>query len=209
MGTAKERAAARYGRVERNRFTPYGALATASQELKSAYYYYGWPRDEDMPELPQPKWDAESQATPEELVNEKQTAELIVAMLAALRPQQAKVLQLRFGLCELANGMLAFLEQDMSKQFRLCLWQPGTVDITKTAVYLPPTTLSLQMLSAGDDMLITSDFAGTNHLIDVQHQIFKLLHCPSQDSHLLCNDCAKIGELVAFVESSQDIHFYQ
>ena len=97
MGTAKERAAARYGRVERNRFTPYGALATASQELKSAYYYYGWPRDEDMPELPQPKWDAESQATPEELVNEKQTAELIVAMLAALRPQQAKVLQLRFG----------------------------------------------------------------------------------------------------------------
>ena len=118
-------------------------------------------------------------------------------------------LQLRFGLCELANGMLAFLEQDMSKQFRLCLWRPGTVDITKTAVYLPPTTLSLQMLSAGDDMLITSDFAGTNHLIDVQHQIFKLLHCPSQDSHLLCNDCAKIGEMVAFVESSQDIHFYQ
>jgi len=42
-----------YGRVLRGRTLPYGVLAGASSELKSAVYYYGYAKDEDLPPLPE------------------------------------------------------------------------------------------------------------------------------------------------------------
>lgn len=94
MATVKK---SRYGRVERNRYTPYGAMAGASLELKTAYYYYGWVHDADIPELPHPKWDTDTQATPDEVLVERQTLVEFGAILDSLKPRQAKILRLRFG----------------------------------------------------------------------------------------------------------------
>jgi len=94
MATVKK---SRYGRVERNRYTPYGAMAGASPELRLAYYHYGWIHDADIPELPHPKWDADTPVTPDEVLAEQQTVVALGAILDGLTPRQAKILRLRFG----------------------------------------------------------------------------------------------------------------
>jgi len=94
MATAKN---SRYGRVESGRYTPYGAMAGVSLELRTAYYCYGWIHDADIPELPQPKWNPDTPVTPDEVLAEQQTAVEIAAIINNLTPRQAKVLRLRFG----------------------------------------------------------------------------------------------------------------
>ena len=76
---------------------PYGAMAGASLELRTAYYYYGWAHDADIPELPQAKWNPDTPVTPDEVLAEQQTVVEIRALLDGLTPRQAKVLRLRFG----------------------------------------------------------------------------------------------------------------
>ena len=94
MATVKR---SRYGRVESGRYTPYGAMAGVSLELRTAYYYYGWAHDADIPELPQAKWDPDTPVTPDEVLAEQQTALEIETLLDGLTPRQKKVLRLRFG----------------------------------------------------------------------------------------------------------------
>lgn len=94
MATVKR---SRYGRVESGRYTPYGAMAGVSLELRTAYYYYGWVHDADIPELPQTKWNPDTPVTPDEVLAEQQTVVEIRTLLDGLTPRQAKVLRLRFG----------------------------------------------------------------------------------------------------------------
>ena len=42
-----------YGRVLKGASIPYGTLGGASQELRTAYYAYGYPKDTDLPPLPE------------------------------------------------------------------------------------------------------------------------------------------------------------
>jgi hypothetical protein len=125
-------------------------------------------------------------------------------------------LQVRLDLCELSNGMLAFTEREKSYISHLWLWQPGTVDITKTHVDLPQISMIIQLIPAGDCMIVTRDCGGGNRLIDLQSGLcarfkspFYGVHKVSQSLYALCNDCAQIGEMVAAVDSAQTVHFYQ
>ncbi len=125
-------------------------------------------------------------------------------------------LQVRLGLCELPNGMLAFTEREKSHISHLWLWQPGTVDIAKTHVDLPQISMIIQLIPAGDCMIVTRDYGGGNHLIDLQSGLctrikspFYGVHKVSRAPYALCNDCAQIGEMVAVVDSAQTVHFYQ
>jgi len=68
-----------------------------SRELTSVYYRHGWMHDEDIPELPQPKWDADTQATPEELLSEKQLVAGVAELVDSLTPTETKVIHLRYG----------------------------------------------------------------------------------------------------------------
>ena len=94
MATVKR---SRYGRVESGKYTPYGAMAGVSLELRTAYYYYGWVHDVDIPELPQTKWNPDTPVTPDEVLEKQQTAFEIETFLNGLTPRQEKVLRLRFG----------------------------------------------------------------------------------------------------------------
>lgn len=86
----------RYGRVEKGDRIPYGTLAGADWSLRRAYYYEGYPKDSDFPELP--VWEPEVvEVDLERTVLRAQTARIVAEMLDTLTPREAKVLRLRFG----------------------------------------------------------------------------------------------------------------
>ena len=86
-----------YGKTFRGHTVPYGTFVGASQELKSAYYTYGYLHDEDMPELPCPPQE-ELCIDPEEELNKKKLAEHVKEILDGLTPREAKVLRMRCGI---------------------------------------------------------------------------------------------------------------
>lgn len=86
-----------YGRTLTGHTVPYGTLVNASKELRSAYYNYGYLRDEDMPELPCIPLEGEYVDPIEELFK-KDVARLIEEALDDVTPRQEKVLRLRFGI---------------------------------------------------------------------------------------------------------------
>ena len=81
----------------RGRTIPYGTLANTSQELRSAYYTYGYQHDEDMPELPCVPLEGECVDPGEELCK-KDVVRVIQAVLDDITPRQKAVLCLRFGI---------------------------------------------------------------------------------------------------------------
>lgn len=87
----------RYGRVNKGNIIPYGTLANASYELRQAYYYNGYPKDTDLPELP--VWEPEPQECDLfDMVHKQDTARILQEVIDTLPPRQAKVLRLRFGI---------------------------------------------------------------------------------------------------------------
>ena len=86
-----------YGRTLTGHTVPYGTLVNASKELRSAYYNYGYLRDEDIPELPCIPLEGEY-VDPIEEVYKKDVARLIKEALDDVTPRQEKVLRLRFGI---------------------------------------------------------------------------------------------------------------
>ena len=86
-----------YGRTLTGHTVPYGTLVNASKELLSAYYNYGYLRDEDMPELPCIPWEGEC-VDPIEEVYKKDVTRLIEEVLDDVTSTQKKVLCLRFGI---------------------------------------------------------------------------------------------------------------
>ena len=87
-----------YGKINKGHTIPYGTLANTSQELRSAYYTYGYQHDEDMPELPCPPQEDEECVDPEEELYKKDVARLIKEVLDESTPREKKVLCLRFGI---------------------------------------------------------------------------------------------------------------
>ena len=85
-------------RTVRNRTIPYGALAIASQDLKSAYYRHGYLHDEDMPELPCIPMLEGEHVDPVEELHKKEMIALVQEVMETLGPQAIKVLQMRFGI---------------------------------------------------------------------------------------------------------------
>ena len=85
-------------RTVRDRTIPYGALASVSQDLKSAYYRHGYLRDEDMPELPCIPMLEGEHVDPLEELHKKEMIALVQEVMETLGPQAIKVLQMRFGI---------------------------------------------------------------------------------------------------------------
>jgi RNA polymerase sigma factor (sigma-70 family) len=92
MATANSR----YGRVEKGDRIPYGTLANASYALRKAYYYEGYPKDSDFPELPVLEPEP-VEVNLEYAIHRQDMARLVAEMLDTLTPREAKVLRLRFG----------------------------------------------------------------------------------------------------------------
>jgi DNA-binding CsgD family transcriptional regulator len=90
--------ARRHGKLYKGHTIPYGTFAGASQALISAYYGYGYLRDEDIPELPCPLFEYVECHSPEEELFKKQMAEIVGEMLDTVTPREKKVLCLRFGI---------------------------------------------------------------------------------------------------------------
>ena len=87
-----------YGRTLTGHTVPYGTLVNASKELLSAYYNYGYLRDDDMPELPCIPMMEGEHVDPTEELYKKDVARLIKEALEDVTPRQEKVLRLRFGI---------------------------------------------------------------------------------------------------------------
>ena len=85
-------------RTVRDRTIPYGALASVSQDLKSAYYRHGYLRDEDMPELPCIPMLEGEHVDPHEELFKKELIAVVQKVLETLTPKEIKVLQMRFGI---------------------------------------------------------------------------------------------------------------
>ena len=85
-------------RTVRDRTIPYGALASVSQDLKSAYYRHGYLRDEDMPELPCIPMLEGEHVDPLEELHKKEMIALVQEVMETLGPRAIKVLQMRFGI---------------------------------------------------------------------------------------------------------------
>lgn len=89
--------ASKYGRVRKGDQLPYGTLADADWTLKKAYYYEGYPKDEDFPEMP--VWEPEPQECDLfDMMHKQDIARVLQEVIDTLPPRQAKVLRLRFGI---------------------------------------------------------------------------------------------------------------
>ena len=86
-----------YGRVLHGHTLPYGTLAGASYELRKAYYYEGYLRDEDLPELPVLEPEV-VEVNLEEIVLQAERVRILAEMLDTLTPREARVLRMRVGI---------------------------------------------------------------------------------------------------------------
>ena len=86
-----------YGKINKGHTIPYGTLANASRELRSAYYTYGYLRDEDMPELPCVSLEGECVDPGDELFK-KEMVTAVQEVLETLAPRVIKILRMRFGI---------------------------------------------------------------------------------------------------------------
>ena len=86
-----------YGKTVKGHTVPYGTLVNASKELLSAYYNYGYLRDDDMPELPCIPMMEGEHVDPIEELYKKELMVVAQEVLETLTPRAIKVLQMRFG----------------------------------------------------------------------------------------------------------------
>jgi len=88
----------RYGKVFKGHTIPYGTLVGASDELRLAYYSYGYLRDQDFPELPCPPLEYLEYVDPEEELFKKEMVTVVADVLDTLSPRAIRVLRMRFGI---------------------------------------------------------------------------------------------------------------
>jgi len=86
------------GQISDGHIVPYGTFTQADSELRHAYYYYGYRRDEDMPALPCSLPELAEEICPEEEMFKKEMVQLIDDQLKTLHPRYAKVLRMRHGI---------------------------------------------------------------------------------------------------------------
>lgn len=87
-------------KIRKGNRVPYGTLVGSSPELRKAFYTYGCPRDEDLPELPVGSvyGNEEPPPDPDEVVARNEMRMLVKVMLDTLTPREAKVLRMRYGI---------------------------------------------------------------------------------------------------------------
>lgn len=93
-----ETARRKHGGTYKGHTIPYGTLADASDELRLAYYSYGYKEDWMMPELPCPKYEHKEYVDPEEELSKKKMVGVLGEVLDGITPREKVVLCLRFGI---------------------------------------------------------------------------------------------------------------
>jgi len=86
-----------YGKINKGTTIPYGTMVGASEELRQAYYYYGYKEDSMLPESPCLPYEEGTYSDSEDEIYKRELAEHIRGMLDTLTPREAKVLRMRFG----------------------------------------------------------------------------------------------------------------
>ena len=86
-----------YGKINKGTTIPYGTMVGASEELRQAYYYYGYKEDSMLPEFPCLPYEEGTYSDSEDEIHKRELAEHIRDMLDTLTPREAKVLRMRFG----------------------------------------------------------------------------------------------------------------
>ena len=82
--------------IRRGKYIPHGTFSDGDDEIRRAYYYYGYRRDEDLPELPVMEPDEEVY-DPEEDHARRELYSKCVELIEELTPREAFILRLRFG----------------------------------------------------------------------------------------------------------------
>ena len=88
----------RRGQTSNGHTIPYGTFTQVSEEVRHAYYNYGYRHDEDLPELPCPPPGLSEDICPEEELFKKEMVQLVDEALQGLSPRCAKVLRMRHGI---------------------------------------------------------------------------------------------------------------
>ena len=83
-----------YGKILKTHTIPYGTLAGASEEIRSAYYYFGYKNDDDLPPLPVVEPDPIDYYDPIEDVDER--VDKMLQCIGVLRPRDKQLLAMRF-----------------------------------------------------------------------------------------------------------------
>ena len=83
-----------YGKILKTHTIPYGTLAGASEELRAAYYYFGYKNDDDLPPLPVVEPDPIDYYDPIEDVDER--VDKMLQCIGVLRPRDKQLLAMRF-----------------------------------------------------------------------------------------------------------------
>ena len=83
-----------YGKILRTHTIPYGTLAGVSEEIRSAYYYFGYKNDDDLPPLPVVEPDPIDYYDPIEDVDER--IDKLLQCIGVLRPRDKQLLAMRF-----------------------------------------------------------------------------------------------------------------
>lgn len=83
-----------YGKILKTHTIPYGTLAGASEELRVAYYYFGYKNDDDLPPLPVVEPDPIDYYDPIEDVDER--VDKLLQCIGVLRPRDKQLLAMRF-----------------------------------------------------------------------------------------------------------------
>jgi RNA polymerase sigma factor (sigma-70 family) len=86
-----------YGKINKGTTIPYGTMVGVSEELRQAYYYYGYKEDSMLPESPCLPYEERTYSDSEDEIYKRELAEHIRDMLDTLSPREAKVLRMRFG----------------------------------------------------------------------------------------------------------------
>jgi len=86
------------GQINDGHTVPYGTFTQADSELRHAYYFYGYRRDEDMPALPCSLPELAEEICPEEEMFKKELVQIVQDAVSSLSPRVAKVLRMRFGI---------------------------------------------------------------------------------------------------------------
>jgi len=88
----------RYGKIKKGDTIPYGTFVGASEELRQAYYYYGYKDDSTLPELPCFPHKYRECVDPEEELFNKEMVTVVADVLNTLNRRTIKVLRMRFGI---------------------------------------------------------------------------------------------------------------
>lgn len=85
----------RWGKIAEGTRIPYGTFNNVAQEIRLAYYVWGYKNDRDLPELPYP-FAAEEVEPLENTVYRNELASVLRICIDELTPREQKVIRMRY-----------------------------------------------------------------------------------------------------------------